>query len=61
MILLRFGANPNPIDGGSCLILSILDKLNECETDGYPYQVVSCLEMLMRATGFFELPYKVQM
>ncbi|XP_055620669.1 uncharacterized protein LOC129764978 [Toxorhynchites rutilus septentrionalis] len=58
MILLRHGADPTPADGGSSPIVSILDKLLEYESRGYPYQLVSCLRLLLRCTIMVELPYK---
>ncbi|XP_029710581.1 uncharacterized protein LOC109427438 [Aedes albopictus] len=58
MILLRHGADPNPDDGGSSPIISLLDKLREYENRSYPYQLVSCLKLLLRCTIMIELPYK---
>lgn len=58
MILLRHGANPTPDDGGASPIISILDKLLEYEKRSYPYQLVSCLNLLLRCTAMIELPYK---
>lgn len=60
MILLRFGANPNPLDGGTPPVLAVMEKLMEFEESGsYPYQLVSCLKLLLLAIPFVELPYKV--
>ncbi|XP_058821908.1 uncharacterized protein LOC131683699 [Topomyia yanbarensis] len=58
MILLRHGANPDPDDGGASPILSILEKLSDYESRAYPYQLVSCLGLLLRCTIMIELPYK---
>lgn len=61
MILLRHGANPSPHDGGISPVLALLDKLVEFnETGSYPYQLVSCLKILLLALPFIELPYKVK-
>lgn len=60
VILLRHGANPSPLDGGTSPVLALMDKLVEFEETGsYPYQVVSCLKILLLAIPFIELPYKV--
>ncbi|XP_055536115.1 uncharacterized protein LOC129724872 [Wyeomyia smithii] len=58
MILLRHGADPNPDDGGASPIISILDKLLDYENRAYPYQLISCLELLLRCNAMVELPYK---
>ncbi|XP_055683156.1 uncharacterized protein LOC129790022 [Lutzomyia longipalpis] len=58
LILLRYGANPNPMDGGSNPIIALLDKLLESEDGRYPYQLESCLKILMRAVPFIDLPFK---
>lgn len=61
MILLRHGANPCPLDDGSSAVLALMDKLMEHEETGsYPYQLVSCLKILLLAIPFIELPFKVQ-
>jgi hypothetical protein len=61
MILLRHGANPEPLDGGTSPILAVMDKLMEySESGSYPYQFVSCLKILLLAIPFIELPYKVR-
>ncbi|XP_065082405.1 uncharacterized protein LOC135704815 [Ochlerotatus camptorhynchus] len=57
-ILLRHGANPDPDDGGASPIISLLDKLREYENRSYPYQLVSCLKLLLRCIVMIELPYK---
>lgn len=62
LILLRYGANPSPSDGGTSPVLALMDKLLEYEDTGsYPYQLVSCLKLLLLAIPFIELPYKVGM
>jgi ankyrin repeat and SOCS box protein 17 len=61
MILLRHGANPDPLDGGTSPVLAVMDKLMEYEESGsFPYQLVSCFKILLLALPFIELPYKVQ-
>lgn len=61
MILLRHGANAAPLDGGTPPALAMMDKLMEYEETGsYPYQLVSCLKILLLAIPFIELPYKVR-
>lgn len=60
MILLRHGANARPNDGGMPPILALVDKLLEYDESGsYPYQLVSCLKILLLAVPYIELPYKV--
>lgn len=61
LTLLRHGANPNPADGGSIMpVIALLDKLIEYDENvSYPYQLVSCLKILMLALPFIEMPYKV--
>ncbi|XP_059620934.1 uncharacterized protein LOC132264673 [Phlebotomus argentipes] len=58
LILLRYGANPNPTDGGSSAIIALLDKLLESKDRRYPYQLEACLKILMRAVPFIDLPFK---
>ncbi|CRK91145.1 CLUMA_CG004831, isoform A [Clunio marinus] len=59
MIFLRFGANPNPLDGGIPPVLAVMDKLIEFqEMERYPYQLVSCLKLLLSVIPSLELPYK---
>ncbi|XP_055716153.1 uncharacterized protein LOC129809996 [Phlebotomus papatasi] len=58
LILLRYGANPNPKDGGSSPIIALLDKLLESQDRRYPYQLEACLKILMRAVPFIDLPFK---
>ncbi|XP_037922004.1 uncharacterized protein LOC119658603 isoform X3 [Hermetia illucens] len=57
MILLRYGADPAPPDGGSCPVIALLDKLMEKERR-YTYQLVSCLQILLRNITTIEMPYK---
>lgn len=60
MILLRHGANASPIDGGTHPAIAVMDKLSEYGVKGsYPYQLVSCLKILLLATPSIILPYKV--
>lgn len=59
-LIYRFGASPVPMDDGIPPILALLDKLLEYEDHRYPYQLEACLKLLMRATDFVELPYKVR-
>lgn len=60
MILLRHGANACPTDGGVPPVLAVMDKLMEYEESGaYPYQLVSCLKILLLAVPYVELPFKV--
>uniref|UniRef100_A0A182PG83 SOCS box domain-containing protein n=1 Tax=Anopheles epiroticus TaxID=199890 RepID=A0A182PG83_9DIPT len=58
LILLRHGANPCPDDGGASPVLSLLEKLAECENRCYPFQLVSCLKLLLRTIVMVEMPYK---
>uniref|UniRef100_A0A182W5C4 SOCS box domain-containing protein n=1 Tax=Anopheles minimus TaxID=112268 RepID=A0A182W5C4_9DIPT len=58
LILLRHGANPCPDDGGASPVLSLLEKLAESEDRCYPFQLVSCLKLLLRTIVMVELPYK---
>ncbi|XP_075148003.1 SOCS domain-containing protein stops isoform X2 [Haematobia irritans] len=57
LILLRYGANPNPPDGGTSAVLALLDKLTE-NGRNYVYQNISCLQILLRNIPMIELPYK---
>ncbi|KAI9584460.1 uncharacterized protein LOC119635123 [Glossina fuscipes] len=57
LILLRYGAEPNPPDGGSSAVLALLDKLTE-NGRNYLYQNVSCLQILLRNIPLVEMPYK---
>ena len=62
IILLRHGANPIPDDGGMSPLLALLEKLNEySEKRTFPYQLVSCLKILLLAVPYIELPYKVRL
>ena len=60
MMFFRHGADPNPNDGGIAPVMAALDKLNEYESSGYPYQLVSCLKLILRAIPSIEIPYKVR-
>ncbi|KAG5681346.1 hypothetical protein PVAND_010790 [Polypedilum vanderplanki] len=58
LILLRYGANPIPMDCGITPTLSLLEKLIEYnETASYPYQLVSCFKILMLATPSIVMPF----
>lgn len=57
MILLRYGAEPLPPDGGSSTVIALLDKLMEKERR-YTYQIVSCLHILLRNIPLIEMPFK---
>ncbi|XP_037943829.1 uncharacterized protein LOC119676649 [Teleopsis dalmanni] len=57
LILLRYGANPNPPDGGASVVVSLLDKLTE-NGRNYVFQNVSCLQILLRNIPMIEMPYK---
>jgi ankyrin repeat and SOCS box protein 17 len=60
MILLRHGANPFPNDGGSSTVLALMDKLLEYEeSKSYPYQLVSCLRIIISSIPSVEMPFKV--
>jgi ankyrin repeat and SOCS box protein 17 len=60
LILLRYGGNPNGDEAGTSPILALMDKLIDCESGSYPYQLVSCLKLLILAVPFIELPFKVK-
>ncbi|XP_065365030.1 uncharacterized protein stops [Calliphora vicina] len=57
LILLRYGAAPNPPDGGSSVVLALLDKLIE-NGRNYVFQNISCLQILLRNIPLIELPFK---
>ncbi|KAM7362264.1 SOCS domain-containing protein stops [Cochliomyia hominivorax] len=57
LILLRYGAAPNPPDGGSSVVLALLDKLIE-NGRNYVYQNISCLQILLRNISHIEMPFK---
>lgn len=61
LLSIRHGANPVPFDGGISPVLAILDKLMEYEDKVYPYQLCACLNLLLLAIPFIELPYKVNL
>lgn len=61
MILLRHGANPTPCDGGIPPVIALMDKLVEYEeSKSYPYQLVSCLKLIILSISFIEMPFKVR-
>lgn len=55
LILLRYGAEPNPPDGGSSTVHALMDKLLERDRH-YVYQDVSCLKILLRNVTLIEMP-----
>ncbi|XP_055380871.1 uncharacterized protein LOC129611655 [Condylostylus longicornis] len=57
LILLRYGAEPLPNDGGSSPVLSLLDKLLDCDRK-YVYQMVICLKILLKNIPIIEMPFK---
>jgi hypothetical protein len=60
LILLRFGANPSPVDCGIPPVLSLLEKLTEySETSSYPQQLLTCFQILMLATPSIGMPFTV--
>lgn len=61
MILLRHGANACPPDGGSYPVIAVMDKLLEYETGSYPYQLVSCLKILLLVIPSIVFPYKASL
>uniref|UniRef100_A0A336L9M3 CSON007105 protein n=1 Tax=Culicoides sonorensis TaxID=179676 RepID=A0A336L9M3_CULSO len=58
LILLRHGASPNPFDDGIPPVIALFDKLIEYQDRRYPYQLDSCLRLLLRTLSFIELPFK---
>ncbi|XP_046805422.1 uncharacterized protein LOC111681611 [Lucilia cuprina] len=57
LILLRYGAAPYPPDGGSSVVLALLDKLIE-NGRNYVFQNISCLQILLRNISHIEMPFK---
>ncbi|XP_030369643.1 uncharacterized protein LOC115620517 [Scaptodrosophila lebanonensis] len=57
LILLRYGAAPHPPDGGSSVIIALLDKLME-HGRNYIYEHVMCLKILLRNVPMIEMPFK---
>ncbi|XP_067617259.1 uncharacterized protein stops [Eurosta solidaginis] len=57
LILLRYGASPNPPDGGDSVVLALLEKLTE-NGRNYVLQNVSCLQILLRNMPMIEMPCK---
>lgn len=55
----RYGAEPNPADGGISPVMALLDKLVESPKRRYLYQLVSCLQIILRAVPIIEMPFKV--
>ncbi|XP_034665656.1 uncharacterized protein LOC117899618 isoform X1 [Drosophila subobscura] len=54
---LRYGASPHPPDGGTSVILALLDKLIE-NGRNYSYELVLCLKILLRNVAMIEMPFK---
>uniref|UniRef100_A0A336LAI7 CSON006101 protein n=1 Tax=Culicoides sonorensis TaxID=179676 RepID=A0A336LAI7_CULSO len=52
------GASPNPFDDGIPPVIALFDKLIEYQDRRYPYQLDSCLRLLLRTLPFIELPFK---
>ncbi|XP_034488667.1 uncharacterized protein LOC117792578 [Drosophila innubila] len=57
LILLRYGAAPQPPDGGTSVIIALLDKLIE-NGRNYSYELVLCLKILLRNVVMIEMPFK---
>ncbi|KAL7729301.1 hypothetical protein ACLKA6_008880 [Drosophila palustris] len=57
LILLRYGASPHPPDGGTSVIIALLDKLIE-NGRHYCYEQVLCLKILLRNVAMIEMPFK---
>ncbi|XP_017034172.1 uncharacterized protein stops isoform X1 [Drosophila kikkawai] len=57
LILLRYGATPQPPDGGASVIIALLDKLIE-NGRNYSYELVMCLKILLRNVTMIEMPFK---
>ncbi|XP_063704655.1 uncharacterized protein LOC134834058 [Culicoides brevitarsis] len=58
MILLRYGASPNPFDDGLPPVIALFDKLIEYQDRRYPYQLDACLRLLLKTLSFVEMPFK---
>lgn len=54
----RYGAAPQPPDGGTSVIIALLDKLIE-NGRNYSYDLVLCLKILLRNVSMIEMPFKV--
>lgn len=54
----RYGAAPQPPDGGASVIIALLDKLIE-NGRNYSYELVMCLKILLRNVTMIEMPFKV--
>ncbi|XP_039495918.1 uncharacterized protein LOC120454579 isoform X1 [Drosophila santomea] len=57
LILLRYGAAPQPPDGGASVIIALLDKLIE-DGRNYSFELVMCLKILLRNVAMIEMPFK---
>jgi len=54
----RYGAAPQPPDGGASVIIALLDKLIE-DGRNYSFELVMCLKILLRNVVMIEMPFKV--
>jgi len=56
----RYGASPQPPDGGTSVIIALLDKLieNGCN---YSYELILSLKILLRNVAMIEMPFKVSL
>ncbi|XP_016973799.1 uncharacterized protein LOC108040727 isoform X2 [Drosophila rhopaloa] len=54
---LRYGAAPQPPDGGASVIIALLDKLIE-DGRNYSFELVMCLKILLRNVVMIEMPFK---
>ncbi|XP_070138178.1 uncharacterized protein stops isoform X2 [Drosophila bipectinata] len=57
LILLRYGASPQPPDGGTSVIIALLDKLIE-NGRNYSCELIMCLKLLLRNVAMIEMPFK---
>ena len=57
--LYRYGAMPLPPDGGTSTVIALLDKLIENGERRYTYQLVSCLDILLKNIPLILLPFMV--
>lgn len=58
-VCFRFGADPQPRDGGTSPVIAVLDKLAESERRSYVYQLVACLRIMLSCLVLVEMPYRV--
>lgn len=55
----RYGASPYPPDDGVPPVIALFDKLIEYQDRHYPYQLETCLKLLLRTLPSIDLPFKV--